>query len=69
MKPDTAAMACVVSCCGQPDELDHGRYLNAYWDVKGIGNALMVKNVLVDMYSNCRDIERALQMACSCGQR
>lgn len=69
VKPDDATMACVVSCCGQLGALDQGRYLHAYYDAKGIGGDLMVKNALIDMYSKCGDIERALQIFWGLTQR
>ncbi|KAK8962876.1 Pentatricopeptide repeat-containing protein [Platanthera guangdongensis] len=60
VKPDDNAIASVLSSCAQLGALDQGRYIHAYCDSIGIGFGLSVKNALIDMYSKCGDIERAL---------
>ncbi|XP_039115195.1 pentatricopeptide repeat-containing protein At1g08070, chloroplastic-like [Dioscorea cayenensis subsp. rotundata] len=62
VKADSATIASVVSSCAQTGALDQGRYLHAYCDTNGLGMILNVKNALIDMYSKCGDINRALQI-------
>ncbi|KAJ0974618.1 hypothetical protein J5N97_016583 [Dioscorea zingiberensis] len=62
VKADSATIASVVSSCAQVGALNQGRYLHAYCDTNGLGVILNVKNALIDMYSKCGDIERALQI-------
>ncbi|XP_072998536.1 pentatricopeptide repeat-containing protein At1g31430-like [Typha latifolia] len=62
VKADDATVASVVSSCAQMGSLDQGRYIHAYCDAYGIGKDLSVKNALMDMYSKCGDVERALQI-------
>jgi pentatricopeptide repeat protein len=62
MKPDDAAIATVVSSCGQMGALDLGRYVHAYCDVHGLGKDMSAKNSLIDMYSKCGDIKKAYEI-------
>ncbi|KAM0950323.1 putative tetratricopeptide-like helical domain superfamily [Dioscorea sansibarensis] len=62
VKSDSATIASVVSSCAQSGALHQGRYLHAYCDNNGLGMILNVKNALIDMYSKCGDINRALQI-------
>ncbi|KAG0498395.1 hypothetical protein HPP92_003086 [Vanilla planifolia] len=60
VKPDDASISSVLSSCAQLGALNQGMYIHSYCDVNGIGMGLTVKNALIDMYSKCGDIERAL---------
>ncbi|PKA54812.1 Pentatricopeptide repeat-containing protein [Apostasia shenzhenica] len=60
VKSDDAAIASVLSSCARLGALDQGKYIHAYCDVNGMGLSLLVKNALIDMYSKCGDISRAL---------
>lgn len=62
VRADNATVASVVSSCAQLGALDQGRYIYAYCDVNGIGKDISVKNALIDMYSKCGDIKKALQI-------
>uniref|UniRef100_A0ACD6ADF1 Uncharacterized protein n=1 Tax=Avena sativa TaxID=4498 RepID=A0ACD6ADF1_AVESA len=61
-KPDDAAIATVVSSCGQMGALDLGRYVHAYCDIHGLGKDISAKNSLIDMYSKCGDIKKAYEI-------
>lgn len=62
VKPDEAVVSSVVSACGQLGALYHGRWVHAFCRSSGVGERLKVKNALIDMYSKCGDMERALQI-------
>lgn len=59
---DEVTIACVVSACGHSGALDLGRWVHAYCEKNGIEMNLNVNNALIDMYSKCGDIDRALQI-------
>uniref|UniRef100_A0A0D9XA93 Pentatricopeptide repeat-containing protein n=1 Tax=Leersia perrieri TaxID=77586 RepID=A0A0D9XA93_9ORYZ len=69
VKADGATIATVVSSCGQMGALDLGRYAHAYCDSRGLGEALSVKNSLIDMYSKCGDIKKAYEIFCGMTKR
>ncbi|KAB1199910.1 hypothetical protein CJ030_MR0G009076 [Morella rubra] len=60
VKADAATIACVTSACGHLGALDQGKWVHAHCERSGIDINLSVKNALIDMYSKCGDIERAL---------
>ncbi|CAA7395981.1 unnamed protein product [Spirodela intermedia] len=62
VKPDEAVVSSVISACGQLGALYHGRWVHAFCGTSGVGERLKVKNALIDMYSKCGDVERALQI-------
>ncbi|KAF8390770.1 hypothetical protein HHK36_025298 [Tetracentron sinense] len=62
VKADEATVACVVSACGHLGALDQGRWVHAYCERNDIEMNLTVKNALIDMYSKCGDIDKALEI-------
>ena len=59
---DAATIACVISSCGHSGALDQGRWVHTLCERTGIHFNLSVNNALIDMYSKCGDIQRALQI-------
>ncbi|KAK9267693.1 hypothetical protein L1049_010125 [Liquidambar formosana] len=59
---DAATVACVISSCGHSGALDQGRWVHSYCERNGIEMNLTVRNALIDMYSKCGDIEKALEI-------
>ncbi|KAI5329404.1 hypothetical protein L3X38_028801 [Prunus dulcis] len=62
VEADAAMVACVISACGHSGALDHGRWVHTYCERSGIDMNMSGKNALIDMYSKCGDIERALEI-------
>jgi pentatricopeptide repeat protein len=62
VKADAATVACVASACGHSGALDQGRWVHTHCERSGIHINLSTKNALIDMYSKCGDVERALQI-------
>ncbi|XP_042459162.1 pentatricopeptide repeat-containing protein At1g08070, chloroplastic-like [Zingiber officinale] len=62
VRADDPTLASVLSSCAELGALAQGRYIHKYCDVNNIGKLLSVKNALIDMYSKCGDIQRALQV-------
>ncbi|CAK9159889.1 unnamed protein product [Ilex paraguariensis] len=62
VQADSATVACVVSACGHSGALDQGRWVHSYCERNGIEQNLTVKNALIDMYSKCGDIEKAVEI-------
>ncbi|KAK9088677.1 hypothetical protein Scep_027759 [Stephania cephalantha] len=59
---DEVTVACVVSACGHFGALDLGRWVHAYCDRSGLEMNLAMKNALIDMYSKCGDIDKAIEI-------
>ncbi|KAG9447321.1 hypothetical protein H6P81_013449 [Aristolochia fimbriata] len=59
---DPATVVCVLSACGHLGALDIGRWVHMYCERKKVEFNIKVKNALIDMYSKCGDINRALQI-------
>jgi pentatricopeptide repeat protein len=62
IKAESATIASVASACGHLGVLDQGRWVHAYCDKHGLEKDLRVKNALIDMYSKCGQIEKALEI-------
>ncbi|KAM1516046.1 hypothetical protein ACFXTH_015065 [Malus domestica] len=60
VEADAAMVACVISACGHSGALDHGRWVHTYCERSVFYTNISVKNALIDMYSKCGDIIRAL---------
>ncbi|TMW84790.1 hypothetical protein EJD97_024387 [Solanum chilense] len=59
---EPATIACVVSACGHSGALDLGRWVHNYTERSGIEMNLIVKNSLIDMYSKCGLVDKALEV-------
>ncbi|KAB2609024.1 pentatricopeptide repeat-containing protein [Pyrus ussuriensis x Pyrus communis] len=62
VEADAAMVACAISACGHSGALDHGRWVHTYCERSGFYTKISVKNALIDMYSKCGDIIRALEI-------
>lgn len=62
VKADSPTVACVVSACGHLGLLNQGKWVHMYCEKNGVEMNLKVKNALIDMYSKCADIEKALEI-------
>ena len=62
VKPDEASVSSVLSACGQVGALCQGRWIHSLCAANGLEDCLKVKNALIDMYSKCGEMERALQV-------
>ena len=61
MKPDSVAMASVITACANLGALQHGEATHAYLIRSGFGWDVSVGNALIDMYAKCGRIETACQ--------
>ncbi|XP_019263060.1 PREDICTED: pentatricopeptide repeat-containing protein At1g08070, chloroplastic-like [Nicotiana attenuata] len=59
---EPATIACVASACGHSGALDLGRWVHNYCEKSGIEMNLVVKNSLIDMYSKCGLVDKALEV-------
>lgn len=62
VKAEPATIACSVSACGHSGALDLGRWVHNYSERSGIEMNLIVKNSLIDMYSKCGLVDKALEV-------
>ncbi|XP_060172724.1 pentatricopeptide repeat-containing protein At1g31430-like [Lycium barbarum] len=62
VKAEPATIACVVSACGHSGALDLGRWVHNYSERSGIEMNVIVKNSLIDMYSKCGLVDKALEV-------
>ncbi|KAL3749126.1 hypothetical protein ACJRO7_010252 [Eucalyptus globulus] len=59
IKPDQVTILSALSACAHLGALDQGRWMHKYVNENGFGEALPVKNALIDMYAKCGSLERA----------
>lgn len=57
--PDEVTLIGVVSGCGQLRDLELGKMLHGYVESNGVRCTVRLMNVLMDMYVQCGDLERA----------
>ncbi|CAL5354748.1 unnamed protein product [Camellia sinensis] len=62
VRADSPTIACVISACGHSGALHQGRWVHGYCERNRIEMNLPVKNALIDMYSKCGDIEKAVEI-------
>ncbi|KAL7181201.1 hypothetical protein ACSBR1_040136 [Camellia fascicularis] len=62
VRVDSPTIACVISACGHLGALHQGRWVHGYCERNHIEMNLPVKNALIDMYSKCGDIEKAVEI-------
>ncbi|KDP37157.1 hypothetical protein JCGZ_06213 [Jatropha curcas] len=60
--PDEITIACVVSACACLGQLDMGMKLHELADRTGLVSYVIVANSLIDMYSKCKRIDKALEV-------
>ncbi|RZC78720.1 hypothetical protein C5167_002928 [Papaver somniferum] len=61
-EPDEITMVSVLSACAHAGALELGKWVHAYLEKNNLDGKISVKTALVDMYSKCGLIERALEV-------
>ncbi|XP_031248668.1 pentatricopeptide repeat-containing protein At4g18840-like [Pistacia vera] len=62
VKPDNCTFVNVLSACARVGALSQGEWIHAYIDKNGIGIDGFIATALVDMYSKCGNIEKAMKV-------
>ncbi|GJN37321.1 hypothetical protein PR202_gb26259 [Eleusine coracana subsp. coracana] len=62
VKPDEFTMVNVITACAQLGALEMGEWVRIYMSRHGINMDVVVGNALIDMYSKCGSVERALDV-------
>ncbi|KAF3791873.1 Pentatricopeptide repeat-containing protein [Nymphaea thermarum] len=60
--PNAVTLVSLLSACAQLGALEQGKWIHAYIDEKLVKSDVFVGNALVDMYSKCGCIEKAVQI-------
>ncbi|XP_027110909.2 pentatricopeptide repeat-containing protein At2g29760, chloroplastic [Coffea arabica] len=61
-KPDAVTLVCVLSACAQLGAIDLGGWIHVYINKHGINLNCHLTTALIDMYSKCGDLEKALEV-------
>lgn len=61
-KPDEVTLVCALSACAQLGAADSGSWIHVYIKKQGIKLNSHLSTSLIDMYSKCGDLERALKV-------
>ena len=69
VKPDNCTLVSVLSSCAHVGALSQGEWVHAYIDKDGISIDGFVATALVDMYSKCGSIEKALEVFYNCSRK
>ncbi|KAM3231799.1 pentatricopeptide repeat-containing protein, chloroplastic [Capsicum annuum] len=59
-EPDEVTLVCALSACAQLGAIDLGRWIHVYMKKLGIKLNCHLTTALIDMYSKCGDVEKAL---------
>ncbi|KAK1270798.1 Pentatricopeptide repeat-containing protein [Acorus gramineus] len=62
VKANEAIVVCVISACAHLGALDQGKWVHTYCEINGIEMGNNVNNALIDLYSKCGDLERAMRI-------
>ncbi|KAF6167247.1 hypothetical protein GIB67_043108 [Kingdonia uniflora] len=62
IRPDEFTIVSVLTACAQLGALEVGEWIRIYIDKNNIKRDVFVGNALIDMYSKCGDVERALEV-------
>ncbi|KAE8690459.1 Pentatricopeptide repeat-containing protein [Hibiscus syriacus] len=62
VRPDSCTLVDVLSACAHLGALGQGEWIHGYIDKNGIGTNGFIATALVDMYSKCGNIKRALNV-------
>ncbi|KAJ8769770.1 hypothetical protein K2173_007630 [Erythroxylum novogranatense] len=68
-KPDEVTLVSALSACAQLGAIDIGGWIHVYIKKHGIRLNCHLTTTLIDMYSKCGDIEKALEVFCSVDRR
>lgn len=69
VRPDNCTLVNVLSACAHLGALGQGEWIHAYIDKNGIGTNGFVATALVDMYSKCGNIGKALNVFRNASQK
>ncbi|GMH11167.1 hypothetical protein Nepgr_013008 [Nepenthes gracilis] len=61
-KPDEVTLVSALSACSQLGAIDLGRWIHVYIKNQGIKSNYFLTTSLIDMYSKCGDLEKALEV-------
>lgn len=59
LKPDKFTYVGALSVCGQSGDIEVGKLIHGLSIVGGLASQILVTNALIDMYSKCRQVDRA----------
>lgn len=62
VRPDEITMVSVLSACTDLGTLELGKWVESYIDKEGIQKTVELSNALIDMFSKCGDVEKALKL-------
>ncbi|KAK1293860.1 Pentatricopeptide repeat-containing protein [Acorus calamus] len=62
VKANEAIVVCVISACAHLGALDQGKCVHTYCEINGIEMGNNVNNALIDLYSKCGDLDRAMSI-------
>ncbi|CAL2234857.1 unnamed protein product [Prunus armeniaca] len=62
VRPDEITMVSVLSACTDLGALELGKWVESYIDKEGIQKTVELSNALIDMFSKCGDVEKALKL-------
>ncbi|KAL5996157.1 Pentatricopeptide repeat-containing protein [Asimina triloba] len=65
--PNGYTLSSVLSACGKLGALEHGKWVHAYIDKRRMEVDVVLGTSLIDMYSKCGNIERAMQVFAELG--
>uniref|UniRef100_A0A7N1A4T4 DYW domain-containing protein n=1 Tax=Kalanchoe fedtschenkoi TaxID=63787 RepID=A0A7N1A4T4_KALFE len=59
IEPNQVTLTSLLAMCGKAGALDLGKWIHAYIDKEGVEIDIILRTVIVDMYSKCGDINSA----------
>ncbi|MQL77813.1 hypothetical protein Taro_010207 [Colocasia esculenta] len=69
VRPDQVTLVAALSACAQLGAMDMGRWIHTYMNKNGVGLNFHLATSLIDMYSKCGDLEKALEVFHSAGEK
>ncbi|KAF8402675.1 hypothetical protein HHK36_010764 [Tetracentron sinense] len=69
VKPDEVTLVCMLSACSQLGAMDLGGWIHVYIKKQGLKLNCHLTTSLIDMYSKCGDLEKALEVFHSVEQK
>lgn len=62
VKPDSVTLVCALSACAQLGAMGLGGWIHAYIENRGMKLTCHLTTALIDMYSKCGDLQKALEV-------
>lgn len=62
VKPDSVTLVCALSACAQLGAMDLGGWIHVYVEKQGMKLNCHLSAALIDMYSKCGDLQKALEV-------